>query len=82
MPQLDDLEKSTFAELSKTEIEAYEYIVSAKQPLPIRNMPHNLQGAVGKLKGRGLVEIYRESTPVSKHGFTSMKMTSCVRVNK
>jgi len=67
-------------ELSETEAKAYKFIVDAEQPLAIRDMPHNLQGAVGKLKSKGLVEIYREQTPVSKHGFSSMKMTSCVRI--
>jgi len=67
-------------ELSETETEAWKFITLAKQPLAIRDMPHKLQGAVGKLKSKGLVEIYRKQTPISKHGFTSMKMTSCVRL--
>ena len=72
-------------ELSKTEQETYEYIkeaTSTNQPLPINSMPHKFQGAVGKLIQYGLVETYRERTPVSKHGFVSLKSTTCVRVKK
>ena len=67
-------------ELSKTEQEAYDFVKNAKQPLAIRDMPHNLQGAIGKLELGGFVEIYRQQTPVAKHGFTSMKMTACVKI--
>lgn len=68
--------------LSSTEMLAYEFIRDAKQPLPIRDMPHQLQGAVGKLTSKGIVERYRTQANVTKHGFTSMKMTNCVRVKE
>jgi len=73
---------SSIQELSDTEAKAYAYIKKAKQPLAIRDMPYNLQGAVGKLRSKGLVEMYRDQTQVFKHGFTSMKMVSCVRAKK
>lgn len=69
-------------ELSETERKAYNFIKEAKQPLPIRDMSHQLQGAVGKLTSKGLVERYRTQAQVAKHGFTSMKMTNCVRVKE
>lgn len=72
----------TKKDLTKTEEEAYNYIKNAKQPLAIRDMPHQLQGAIGKLRSKGLIEMYREQTPVSKHGFKSMKTTSCVKVKE
>lgn len=67
-------------ELSETERKAYNFIKEAKQPLPIRDMPHQLQGTIGKLKKKGLVELYREKVQVSKHGFTSMKKVNCVKL--
>jgi len=68
--------------LSPTEMLAYEFIRDAEPPLAIRNMPHQLQGAVGKLTSKGVIERFRTQVKISKHGFTSMKMTNCVRVKK
>lgn len=76
--KLGDLMK----QMSDTEAKAYLFIKQAKQPLPIRDMPHQLQGAVGKLTSKGLVERYRTQAKVARHGFTSMKMTNCVRVKE
>lgn len=73
-------EEKQLAELSETERKAYNFIKQAKQPLPIRDMPHQLQGAVGKLTSEKLVERFRTQVKVSKHGFSSMKMTNCVRI--
>lgn len=67
-------------ELSETERKAYNFIKEAEQPLPIRDMPHQLQGAVGKLTSKGLIERYRTQAKIAKHGFTSVKMTNCVKV--
>lgn len=67
-------------ELSSTEMLAYEFIRDAEQPLPIHDMPHQLQGAVGKLTSKEVVERYRIQVKITKHGFTSMKMTNCVKV--
>lgn len=69
-------------ELSKTELLAYEFIKEAEQPLAIRNMPHQLQGAVGKLLSKELVERSRTRVKVTKHGFTSVKMTNCIKVKE
>ena len=66
--------------LSETERKAYKFIKDAEQPLAIRDMPHQLQGAVGKLTSEGLIERYRTQVKVTKHGFTSVKMTNCVRI--
>lgn len=71
-----------FKNLSDTEAKAYLYIKEAKQPLAIREMPHNLQGTIGHLKKYDLVEIYRTPTKVYKHGFPSIKMTNCVRIKE
>lgn len=67
-------------QLSDTEAKAYLFIKQAEQPLAIRDMPHQLQGAVGKLTSKGIVERYRTQVKVSKHGFVSMKMTNCIKV--
>jgi len=72
----------TLLELSPTEMLAYEFIRDAKQPLAIRNMPHKLQGAVGKLLSKGIVERSRTQVKVTRRGFTSVKMTNCVKVTK
>lgn len=74
--------KELLEDLSDTEKEAYLFIKKAEQPLAIRDMPHKLQGPIGKLRNLGLVEMYREKTPVSKHGFVSVKVTNCVKVKK
>lgn len=76
--KLGDLMK----QMSDTEAKAYLYIKKAKQPLAIRDMPHQLQGAVGKLLSKKLVERYRSQVKVSRHGFNSVKMTNCVRIVK
>lgn len=57
-------------ELSEKEREAYEYIKASKEALAISKMPLELQGAVGKLKQKGLVQIYRDLYP----------RTSCVKI--
>lgn len=69
-------------ELSKTELLAYNYIKEAKQPLAIRNMPHKLQGAVGKLLSKDLVERSRTQVEVTRHGFTSVRMTNCIKIKR
>jgi len=69
-------------ELSDTQAKAYLFIKEAKQPLPIRDMPHNLQGTIGHLKKLKIVETYRAGVIVKRHGFTSMKKTNCVRTVK
>lgn len=68
--------------LSSVEMLAYEFIRDAEQPLAIRDMTHQLQGAVGKLKSKGLIEIYKERVKVTKHGFESFKQTKCVRIKE
>jgi len=68
-------------DLSDTELKSYLFIKKAEQPLAIRDMPHQLQGPVGKLRNKKLIEVYRTQTKVSKHGFESMKMTNCVKIS-
>ena len=72
----------TLLELSPTEMLAYEFIRDAKQPLAIHDMPHQLQGAVGKLLSKELVERGRIQVEIVKHGFTSMKMTNCIKIRE
>jgi len=75
-------EKDPLEDLSETELKAYKFILEAEQPLAIRDMPHQLQGAVGKLTSKGVIERFRTKVDVTKHGFTSAKMTNCVKVKK
>lgn len=64
-------------ELSETELETYNMIKEAGE-IQIRDMPHKNQGAVGKLMAKKLVVKMRKQGKVSKHGFTSIKMTNFV----
>ena len=66
--------------LSDTELLAYKFIKEAEQPLAIRDMPHQLQGAVGRLLSKELVERSRTQVKVTKHGFTSVRMTNCIKI--
>jgi len=68
--------------LSETEQKAFDFIKNAQQPLAIRDMPHQFQGTIGKLTKYGLIETYKTQVKVSRHGFDSMKSTSCVRVKE
>jgi len=80
MKYKEEGEDAQLKDLSPIEMLAYEFIRDAEQPLAIRNMPHNLQGAVGKLKTKQLVEFYKEQIKISRHGFESIKSTKCVKI--
>ena len=74
-------------ELSDTELEAYNAIKKAKE-IAIVALPTKLQGAVGKLKQRNLVEFLRKpysweyEVEWSKEKRTRKKCTTWVKIKK
>jgi len=68
-------------ELSETERKAFDMILEAGE-LPIMELSHQLQGAVGKLKSKGLIEIFRKRHTWKPEGreFSKTKMTNWVKV--
>lgn len=68
-------------ELSETERKAFDMILEAGE-LPIMELSHQLQGAVGKLKSRKLVEIFRKRHTYTPEGAKApkLKMVNWVKV--
>lgn len=71
--------------LSETEQKALNEITYAgEEGIPIMNLPHKLQGAVGKLKSKGYVEIFRKKYRWEVESFDRKrwvnKMTNWVRI--
>lgn len=68
-------------ELSETERKAFDIILEAGE-LPIMELSHKLQGAVGKLKSRKLVEIFRKQHTYTPKGAkdSKYKMVNWVKV--
>jgi len=74
--------KESLESLSLTELEAYQVIKERKKGIPINNLPHKLQGAVGKLKTKGLVEFFREVASFEKtNSFSGEKRIVHKRTN-
>mgnify|MGYP001141535284 CR=1 FL=1 len=72
-------------ELTETEQKAYLYILNTPfKEVVIRNMPHQLQGAVGKLISKGLCEIIRKKASVVEKGltrdYTRLKTVNWVKI--
>jgi len=73
--------------LSDTEMECYNAILDAKE-IAIIALPHKLQGAVGKLKSKGFVEIFREDYTYEYKSkwngkpLTRMRRTNWVRIKR
>jgi len=57
-------------------------MIKEKGEILIRSLPHKNQGAVGKLLSKQLVKKVRKPGTISRHGFTSVKMSNFVRVIK
>lgn len=68
-------------ELSETEEKAYN-LIKEKGKIPIVSLPKEYQGAVGKLKSKGLIEIFRErySWKIEKESIS--KMTNWVKIKE
>ena len=76
-------------DLSPTEQKAYDAIAKVGEDgLPIMELSHQLQGAVGKLKSKGLIEIFRKrhtwtyAREWDGRKITKRKMTNWVRIKK
>lgn len=74
-------------ELSETEQAAFDF-VKEKGEVPINQMPHKLQGAVGKLISLGLLERFRKQASWEREDKnlgikkTIFRMTNWVRVKE
>lgn len=82
VPKVKKENKENLKNLSSTELEAYNVIKGKEKGIPINNLPHKLQGAVGKLKTKGLIVFFREMASFEKtNSFSGKKKIVNKRTN-